>query len=213
MRLPKRFKLDRAAASKARPETELHLDVVHVQGQPGQAPRLVVSDGDGAAVVPILGPNDRPGADLPRLEPGEALSLGLVPLQAVREATKGTKGVGLLRIAERATEAQAAPGKAWLRVDNPEPAGRVPNFDEALDATGHQAPSTHRYVEVALDAQLLAGIAAAIGAEEGVRLRFLVDNVSGKADAANLAHGIIDVRPIRESDGGRGVLMIHVVSQ
>jgi hypothetical protein len=213
VKLPKRFKLDRAASAKPRPETELHLDVVHVQDQPGQGMRLVVSDGDGAAVVPVLNHDERPGADLPRLEPGEGLSLGLVPLQAVREATKGTKGPGLLRIGERSTEAQAQPGKAWVRVENPEPAGRVPNFDEALDATGHQAPPTHRYVEVALDAQLLAGIAAAIGAEEGVRLRFLVDNVSGKADAANLAHGIIDVRPIRENDGGRGVLMIHVVSQ
>lgn len=213
MKLPKRFKLDQAASTKPRPETELHLDVVHVQGQPGQAPRLVVSDGDGAAVVPILSPDERPGADLPRLEPGEVLSLGLVPIQAVKEATKGTKGPGLLRIGERATEAQAGPGKAWLRVDNPEPAGRVPNFDEALSLTGQPAPASHRYVEVALDAQLLAGIAAAIGAEEGVRLRFLVNNESGRADAAEMAHGVIDVRPIRENDGGRGVLMIHVVSQ
>ena len=208
MILPKRFKLDKAAAAKARPETGLHLDAVHIQDS-----QLMASNGDGAAIVPILGPIERPGADLPRAEPGEDIYKHVLPLQAVREASKGKTGLGILRIGESSTEAQAAPGKPWLRVENPTPYGQVPNFDTALEITGHQAPPTHRYVEVRFNAQLLAGIAAAIGAEEAVNLRFLVDKETGIADAAGLAHGVIDVRPVREAEGGRGVLMINVVDE
>lgn len=208
MILPKRFKLDKAAAPKARPETGLHLDCVHIrEGQ------LMASDGDGAALVPILGHSERPGVDLPRLEDGEVTLDRALPLQAVREASKGKTGIGRLRISASSTEAQAAPEKPWLRVNNPEPYGKIPNFGMALEVTTHQAPPTHRYVEVCLDAQLLAGIAAAIGADEAVKLRFLVDKESGRADAAGLAHGVVDVRPVRESEGGRGVLMIHVVDE
>lgn len=207
MHLPKRFKLDKGAAAKPRPETGLQLDCVHLQGS-----ELLVSDGDGAAVVPILGPQERRGADLPRLEPGEKLQIGILPLQAVREAAKGKTGIGTLRTGEHNTEAQAAPGKPWLRVDNPARSGQVPIFDVPLELTKKKAPKGHRYVEVRLDAQRLAGIAAAIGAEEAVSLRFLVNEESGVADAAGKAHGVIDVRPVREPDGGRGVLMIHVIS-
>jgi hypothetical protein len=208
MKLPKRFELHRAAAPKPQPATGLHLDTVHIGDY-----ELLASDGVSAAVVPILGPDERPGADLPRRESGEELKLGPLPLQAVREASKGTTGIGTLRTGEHSTEAQAASGKAWLRVENPGPQGQVPNFQAVLETTETQAPPTHRYVTVCLDAQRLAGIAAAIGANEAVRLRFLVDKESGRADAAGLAHGVVDVRPIRENDGGRGVLMIHVVSE
>lgn len=208
MHVPKKYKLDKAAAPKARPETGLHLDCVHVLGD-----RLLASNGDGAAVVRILDTHEDPAAvQVVRLESGEGRQEGALPLQAVREATKGKTGLGTLRLGERSTEAQAASGKAWLRVDNPEPGGQVPNFDHALELTEHQAPPTHRYVEVNLDAQLLAGLAAAIGAEEGVRLRFLVDKESGIADAGGDAHGAIDVRPIRDNGHARAVLMIHVVS-
>lgn len=204
MKIPKRFKLASAAASKARPETGLHLDCVHLN-----AGRLIASNGQGAAVVPILDSQDRPGSDLPRMEPGEEISSRRLPLQAIKEATKGKVGIGTLRPAEESTEAQSADGKQWIRVDTPAPAGDVPNFDAALELTETTAPSTHRYVEVALDAQLLAGIAQAIGAEEGVRLRFLVSKETGRADGE--AHGAVDVRPLREDDGGRGILMIQVV--
>lgn len=208
MKLPKRFKLHRAAAAKPQPATGLHLDTVHVGED-----ELLASDSVSAAVVPILEAGERPGADLPRLESCEVIRQGPLPLQAVREASKGTTGIGTLRTGEHSTEAQAASGKPWLRVDNPGPQGQVPNFEAALETTETQAPSTHRYVTVCLDAERLAGIAAAIGATEAVRLRFLVDNESGRADAAGLAHGVVDVRPVRESDGGRGVLMIHVVNE
>lgn len=208
MNVPKHYKLDKAAAAKPRPETGLHLDCVHVLGD-----RLLASNGDGAAVVRILDPAEEPAlTGAVRLEPGEERQEAVLPLQAVREATKGKTGLGTLRIGERSTEAQAASGKAWMRVDNPEPAGQIPNFDHALELTERPAPETHRYVEVNLDAQLLAGLAAAIGAEEGVRLRFLVDKESGIADAGGDAHGAVDVRPIRDHGVARAVLMIHVVS-
>lgn len=207
MIIPKRFKMDKAAAAKAKLETGLQLDVVHVRED-----SLLVSNGQGAAVVPILPASDASGRDLPRLEEAEVHQLHPVPLQAFKEATKGKTGPGTLRTGGSSTEAQAAPGKAWIRVANPEAVGQVPNFDEALERTEHQAPPTHRYVEVCLDAQLLAGIAAAIGAEEAVKLRFLVDKETGRADAAGLAHGVVDIRPVREPNGGRGVLMIHVVN-
>lgn len=208
MIIPKRFKLDKGAATKPKLETGLQLDCVHVR-----ADSLLVSDGQGAAEVPILAALERPGADLPRLEPGESVCLSPLPLQAVKEATKGKTGLGTLRTGPTSTEAQSAPGKAWVRVENPESDAQVPNFGEAFARTADQAPPTHRYVEVCLDAQLLAGIAQAIGAEEAVRLRFLVDTKTGHADAAGLAHGVVDVRPVREPDGGRGVLMIHVVDE
>ncbi len=207
MIIPKRFKMALGAAAKPKLETGMQLDVVHVREG-----SLLVSDGQGAAVVPILGPQDRPGADLPRLETSEGIGSGLVPLQAFKEATKGKTGPGTLRTLGCSTEAQAAPGKPWIRVENPAPTGQVPNFGEALERTEQEAPPTHRYVEVCLDAQLLAGIAASIGAEEAVKLRFLVDTETGRADAAGLAHGVVDVRPVREPNGGRGVLMINVVS-
>ena len=208
MIIPKRFKLDKAAATKPKLETGLQLDCVHVREH-----SLLISDGQCAAEVPLLGHSERPGADLPRLEDGEIHSLHPLPLQAVREAVKGKTGLGTLRTSGSSTEAQAAPGKQWIRVANPEPQGQVPNFDEALERTEHQAPPTHRYVEVCLDAHLLAGIASAIGAEEAVKLRFLVNKESGRADAEGLAHGVIDVRPAREPDGGRGIVMIQVISE
>lgn len=208
MIIPKRFKLDRGAAAKPKLETGLHLDCVHVRED-----SLLVSDGQGAAMVPLLGPGERAGADLPRLQEGEVHQLHPLPLQAVKEATKGKTGPGTLKQIHLHTEAQSAPGKQWIRVRNPESDAQVPNFDEAFERTEDQAPPSHRYVEVCLDAQLLAGIAQAIGAEEAVKLRFLVDNESGRADAGGMAHGIVDVRPVREPNGGRGVLMIHVVSE
>lgn len=207
MIIPKRFKLDKGASTKAKLETGMDLDCVHVREE-----SLLVSDGQGAAVVPILPHSDTTGRDLPKLEDGEIHTLNPVPLQAIKEATKGKTGLGTLRTGTSSTEAQSAPGKPWIRVANPEPVGQVPNFDEALERTESQAPPTHRYVEVCLDAQLLANIAAAIGAEEAVKLRFLVDNESGRADASGLAHGVVDVRPVREPNGGRGVLMIQVIS-
>lgn len=208
MKWPKRFRLASAAATKPKPETGLHLDTVHVVGD-----RLLASDGRGAAIVRILDAQEEPGLDLPRLEPGEERQDVALPLQAVKEATKGKTGLGTLRIFEAVTEAQSGPQKATLRVDNPPRAGDVPNFDQALELTEVQAPPTHRYVEVCLDAQLLAGIADAIGADEAVKLRFLVDNETGRADAGGDAHGAVDVRPVRGTGHARGVLMIHVIQE
>lgn len=184
----------------------MQLDCVHVRKD-----SLLVSDGQAAASVPILAANDTTGRDLPQLEDGEVITLHPLPLQAVKEAVKGKTGVGTLRTGTSSTEAQSAPGKAWVRVQNPELVAQVPNFDVAFAATERDEPDTHRYVEVSLDAQLLANIAAAIGAEEAVKLRFLVNKETGQADAAGQAHGIIDVRPVREPHCGRGVVMINVV--
>ncbi len=206
MIIPKRFKLDKAAAPKPMPETGLQFNCIHL------APKyLLASEGSCAAIVPLLGPTERPGADMPRLEAGEEPHIGPLPLAAVKEATKGKTGSGTLRTGASSTEAQSASGKQWIRVENPTAEGQVPNFTEALNRTEDQAPPTHRYVEVCVNAQLLAGLAQAIGAEEAVKLRFLVDNESGRADAGGEAHGVVDVRPVREAEGGRGVLMVHVV--
>ena len=206
MIIPKRFKLDKAAAPKPMPETGMQLDCVHLQEG-----RFLVSDGRGAAIVPILGTDDRPGADLPRLELDEERHTALLPLQAVKEASKGKVGSGSIRYHGSSTEAQSGPGKQWIRVDNPQVTATIPSFDAAFETVTHDAPETHQYVEVCLDAHLLASISQAIGAEEAVRLRFLVNKETGRADAAGNAHGVVDVRPIRESDGGRGVVMINVV--
>ena len=206
MFIPKRFKLAEAASDKARPETGMHLNVVHIiKGA------LLASNGVGAAMVPIVGSDKVAREDLPHWEVGEDTYSGLVPLRAIKEATRGKTGVGRLAISEFSTEAQGDAGKPWIRVDNPAPDGQVPNFDWAMNQCGTEAPESHRYIEVSLDAQLLAGIASAIGAEEAVQLRFLVNKETGIADAAGDAHGSVSVRPVREKDGGRGVLMIHVV--
>ena len=203
MLIPKRFKLEKAASAKPRPETGMHLDCIHLRNG-----HLLASNGNGAAQIPIAAHLQD---TMPRIEVGEDLPECRIPLQAMREATKGTTGVGTLRLGESSTEAQSASGKPWLRVENPEPAGQVPNFDEAFARSEQEAPPTHHYVEICFDAQLLAGIAAGIGADEAVRLKVLVNNKTGIADAEGAAHGVIDVRPIRESDGGRGVIMIHVI--
>ena len=208
MIIPKRFKLDKAASAKPQPDTGLHLDAVFWSGD-----FLMASNGSAAVYVPVLGPDERLDADLPRREDTEMMRIDhALPLPAVREAVKGKTGLGTLRTGEHTTEAQAGPDKPVMRIDNPVSGGHIPNFDAALDHAGSDAPPGHRYVEVCLDAQLLAGVAAAIGAEEAVRLRFLVNEATGQADAAGDAHGVVDVRPVREPGGGQGVLMINVVS-
>lgn len=208
MLIPKRFKLDKAASAKPNLESGMHLDTIHIlDGQ------LLASNGISAAYVPILGSTERPSLDFPRLELGEEAEDGTIPLQAIREATKGKTGRGTLRFGEHSTEAQSGHGKPWMRVEQEASNGQVPNFSAAKEMVESESPDGHRYVEVCLNAELLAGIASAIGAEEAVRLRFLVNEESGKADAAGNAHGVVDVRSIRNPELAHGVLMIHVVSE
>jgi hypothetical protein len=202
--IPKRYKLDRAASPKPLPDTELQLDCVHIIDG-----CFLASDGMGAARVPIVSIRE---SELPVLETGEQEPSGPVPLKAIREATKGKSGPGFLRVSESSTEAQAAAGKPVMRVDNPVQYAQVPNFDEAFKMASQDAPETHRYVEVCLDADLLARIAAAIGAEDAVRIRFLVNKETGKADAKGDAHGVVRLNPV-DGWGESGVLMVQVTNE
>ena len=84
MIIPKRFKLDKAASPKPQLDAGLHLDTIHIRNN-----TLLASNGSGAAIVPILGTSDRPSADFPRLEPGEELHDGVIPLQAILNPNPG----------------------------------------------------------------------------------------------------------------------------
>ena len=119
MRWPKRFKLHEAAAPK--PTTPYQCDVIQAHGD-----HLVATFGAGLALVPIVRHDERAGADLPRLERGEADPEGLLPPKAVQEASQGSTGEGRLVVVDsRAVEAQRAEDKPRLLLERP-PAGSLP---------------------------------------------------------------------------------------
>jgi hypothetical protein len=161
-------------------------------------------------VVPILGRDERSGADLPRLEGTEPRPDALISAKAMAEATRGSKGAGRLDIRPVRTEAQSTTDRPTMTFMNHE--GSFPAIDEVINRVNTPAPETHTYVEVMLDAEALARIGRAIGAQEAVKLRFLVNKNTGRCDASGLAHGAIEVRPVREPDAGLGVLMATIVS-
>gem|GEM_PF-5689137 len=201
MRWPKRIKLHEAAAPK--PTEPYQCDVVQAHGD-----HLVATFGAGLAVVPVLRHDERPGADLPRLEMDEDPPTGLLPTKAVQEASQGTKGEGRLSIvSDFAVEAQRADDKPWVRMERPWP-GNLPPFRAILDTVDAES-SSGRTVEICLDAELLVRLSRAIGAQEAVRLRFTVD-----ADGCCKAeHGLIDVRDATDSAGGpRAVLGAYITN-
>ena len=202
MRWPKRFKLHEAAAPK--PTTPYQCDVIQAHGD-----HLVATFGAGLALVPIVRHDERAGADLPRLERGEADPEGLLPPKAVQEASQGSTGEGRLVVVDsRAVEAQRAEDKPRLLLERP-PAGSLPPYQGILDTVDAGYP-TEQVVEVCLDAELLVRLSRAIGATEAVRLRFLVDS-DGRCGAEEGLHGLIDVRDAHDTSGGpRAVLGAYI---
>lgn len=203
MKLPKRFRLHEAAGSEG--ATGDYVEAIRADGD-----RLISVDTASFSVVPILASDERPGVDLPRLAAGEGRPDALIAPKAIAEATRGTKGEGRLQIGPESTEVTGGDGKPWVRFDNP--VGSFPPIDDVLELTRRPAPSGHRHVEICLDAEALARVARAIGAREAVRLRFLINETTGRCDASGEAHGAIEVRPVREPDAGSGVLMAVIVS-
>lgn len=198
MIIPKRFKLAEAVGSG--------VDAVRVDGT-----RLIAVDTAFVAIVPILASSARTGADLPRLEETESKPDGLVATKAIAVCTNGKNGHGRLLVGETSSEVNAGEGKPWARYENP--TDQFPAIDPTLSELAKEPPKTHRYVTVNLDAEALVRLSRAIGAQaEGVRLKFLINESSGRCDASGEAHGAIEVRPVRESDAGFGVLMAVIIS-
>lgn len=206
MNWPKRFALHEAAARKP-DQSPFQTDVVQAHGN-----RLIAVDGVGVAMVPVLAVAERSGADLPRLEPDERPPMGVIPPKAIQEAAHGSTGEGrLVVVSPAAVEAQRGPGKPWVRFDRP-PTGELPPVAEVFEIVDRPAPEGHRSIEVSLDAEALVRLSRAIGAQEAVRLRFLVDE-QGRCSGEAGAHAFIDVRDVRNLEGGaRAVLAAFVVS-
>lgn len=199
MHWPKRIKLHEAASPK--PTEPYQCDVVQAHGD-----CFVATFGAGLAVVPLLRHDERPGADLPRLELDEDAPTGLLPTKAVQEAAQGTKGDGRLSVvSEYAVEAQRADDKPWVRLERPVP-GTLPPYRAILE-TVDASTAIGQSVEICLDAELLVRLARAIGAQEAVKLRFTVD-ANGHCNAE---HGLIDVRDATDTQGGpRAVLGAYI---
>lgn len=203
MRVPKRFKLAAAVADKVAAD-ELPLTAIyHRDGA------LWATDGRCIARVPLLEPGARPGAELPRLEKGEAAPVGPIPPRAWAEATKGTKGEGRLVATPTGHEGQADQGKPWVRAEAP-PGDLSPEqwaeLQGALQAAQAAPGAGYRVVELSLDAEALLALARALGGDGGVRLRVVVQDATGRPDAA---HGAVLVQPTdrRGPDEPMGVLM------
>lgn len=201
MKIDKRYRLHEVATRDGGD----HAEAVRADGN-----RLIAVGTASLAVVPILLPGQRSGSTLPRLELGEDAPDALIAPRAIAEATRGSKGEGILRIGKDTTEVCAGDGKPWTRWENP--TGTFPTVDEILSMPERPPSETHEYVEVCLDAEALVRVSRAIGADEAVRLRFLVNKITGRCDAAGEAHGAIEVRPVREPDDGSGILMAVVIS-
>lgn len=169
-------------------------------------------DGVGVARIPVLGPAERSGADLPRLEHGEVPPLGVMPTKAVQEAAQGGSGTGrLVVLGPHAVEAQRDAGKPWMRFECP-PRADLPPVLAIFDRVAQDPPAGSRLVEVNLDAEALVRLSRAIGAGEGVRLRFLVD-AEGRCSAENGAHGFIDVRDSESPNSGPVAILAAVIVQ
>lgn len=201
---PKRFRLHEAAASKA-DETPYQTEVVQ-----GHGSALYAVDGVGVARIPILGPDERPGADLPRLERDEGPPMGVLPPKAVQEAAQGASGSGrLVILGPHAVEAQRDVGKPWMRFERPTQ-GDLPPVQEVFATAAQEPPAGVRRVEVCLDAEALVRLSRALGAGEGVRLRFLVDQ-EGRCSAEGGAHGLIEVRDADRPDDGPQAVLAAIV--
>lgn len=203
MRTPKRFKLASAVAAKVA-EDELPLTAIyHRDGA------LWATDGRCIARVPLLESGQRPGAELPRLEKGEAPPSRPIPPRAWAEATKGSRGEGRLVATPTGHEGQADPGKPWVRSEAPEGGLAADQWSELQGAllAAQAAPAAgYRVVELSLDAEALVALSRALGGDGGVRLRVVVSEADGRPDAA---HGAVLVQPVdrRGPDEPMGVIM------
>lgn len=194
MRLPKRFKVHEAAGGC----------ILH------HGDRLVVFDHASVVSIPVLGPSDRAGADLPRLEAGECVpAVRAVSPKAFQAASQGSKGEGLVRLTAEAAEACSGEGKGWVRHADPDLAA-LPDAAEHFRRLYLPPAEGRREVTVALDAEALVKVSRAIGAGgDGVRLRFHIVEETGECC---LDHGMIEVRTPREPSGGAfGILMAVAV--
>lgn len=176
MNWPKRFKLSKATGKKLSNE-HYRDDVVLFEGD-----RAVAVNRAGCAVVPILDAHERPGADLPRREHGEGEPLGLVPPEAVAEASSGVQGAGTLRVFDTSVEAQRNALKPWLRFERPVNPGDesdprpLPPWQQVMQGIRRKAPVGMSAVSVILNPSALLELAYALGAEDEVELRFMVDH-------------------------------------
>lgn len=169
MRIPKRFELHLACGE----DTEaLRLHVIRVVGG-----RLCASDGVVVAAVPV-------GPGGVTREPGEELLEGAqVEPDAWRNAVHGSKGEGTLRLTFDAQLSQAAPDKPELRYPAPDrksPTQELPPVGAALAEARHV---DHADAEIILDAEALLRLQRALGASEGVRIRFPIGD-HGRCSAA-----------------------------
>lgn len=197
---PKRFKLHEAAADKS--DGDYRFDQVHATGD-----RLVAVDGVAIAAVPLLRADERSGADLPRLEPGEAPPQGSLPPKAFQEAAQGSTGQGrLVVLGPHAVEAQRGAEKPWMRFEREVGVQRPPVEDVLAQGDAMLREQDGATVQVCLDAEALVRLSRAIGSSQ-VRLTFRVDKASLHCEG-----GYIDVRPAeRAKEGPRGVLGAVVI--
>ena len=206
MRIPKRFKIHEAATA------DLSL-----------SSSGFVARGHACAVtVPVLAHDDRPELDLPRLDPGERREATPIDRKALQVATQGAKGEGHLalvyaplvegqRLTVVATEVCAGDGKPKVQHECPDtdPDEHEDTVQTVFRDAVSAVPMDRIGVEVCLNAEVLARVAAAVGAVDGeVRLKFRIIPESGRCDTD---HGMILVRPVSEPDGAYGVVMAVAV--
>jgi hypothetical protein len=189
--LPKRFKLHEAAGAK---DGLFAWAAVAMTGH-----HLVASDGAVMAVVPILPPGTQ-NVDLPMLENGEQDGdCRLIPLPVYKAAVQGKTGEGRMVVDLQQARSQPAPGKPWTVAPLHE--GEFPDSWADYQALS-DGPEEAQMVEVILDAERLVRLARAIGAAEGVRLRFFVTRETGRMDGQTSAPTNIECRPAREPESG-----------
>jgi len=195
MRIPKRFKMHEVAGD----DDEMYAwnSVLFTRGV------LVASDGHVLAVVPVLSETDHTDRNLPRMDPGEkdgSSDAVLLPLAPFKAATQGKTGEGHLRLEDMpgacAAFGRPADGKPWTAA--PLRDGAFPaSWAEHRALRSEDAPEGARLVEVILDAERLVKAARAIGAADGLRVRFYERD--GKMDPRAT---VLELRPAREPEGG-----------
>jgi len=189
VRIPKRFQLHLACGEDT---PALELGTIRVDGD-----RLVATDGVIAASLPVSGHGVA-------LSPGEPLVDGLrIRPAAWATAVKGTTGEGRLTLLPdaRTHVAESAPGRPLVHFTAPTTVAgaEVPPVLEAIEAAFERL-SDGFPVEILLDPEALHRLARALGAREGVRLRFSV------GDDGRCRSEFVYVTPA-EGGGAEGAIM------
>ena len=161
MKIPKSYELQLATCDD---RDGMQYDAIRLSDD-GHA--FEATDGVIAARVPIAS-GRAPGV---RLEPGEVLpsDVALRP-EGWAEATRGMQGEGTLRLAGDRQEARSGERKPAMLFEPPPPGLETPPIG-ALLATACDAAAGRR-VELLLDAEALARLQRALGANRGVVLSF-----------------------------------------